>query len=125
MRSNEYESTFTWSSIMKTFKLLAVTAAFGIAGVAGATTSSELPSVRVRYDDLNLNAPAGIAKLHARIHGAARFVCTPLESRVLGLREAYDRCVVDAVTEAVNAVGNANLSDFHRHGAKAVMVAQN
>ena len=110
---------------MKTLKLLAVATAVAFAGVAGAATRVDAPSIVVKYDDLNLASKAGIAKLHARIHGAARYVCTPLDSRVLGLREAYDRCVTDAVAQAVDTIGNSNLDNYHRNGAKASLVARN
>lgn len=110
---------------MKTLKLLAIAAALAFAGVASAASRGDAPSVTVRYDDLNLNSKAGVAKLHARIHGAAKYLCTPLDSRVLGLRDAYDRCVDDAVSQAVNTVGNVNLKNYHRNGAKAEFVAQN
>ena len=44
---------------------------------------------------------------------AAAQVCSPLNSRVLGLREEYERCVTIAVAESVAAVGNQNLRQYH------------
>ncbi len=105
--------------------LLALACALAISGFAAAGTPKDLPSVVVKYDDLSLNSKAGVASLHARIRNAAESVCSPLNSRVLGLREQYEICVSDAVAQGVASVGNANLSNFHRYGAKAVMVASN
>jgi len=108
-------------------QLLTVAAAFALTSVAGASTRSEgdVPSTVVRYGDLSLNTRAGVARLHARIHAAARLVCGSIDSRVLGLREQFDLCVSDAVGQSVAAIGNANLSEYHRYGRKAALVASN
>ncbi len=106
-------------------KLLPVAAALAISGLAQAGTPRDLPSVVVKYGDLSLNSKAGIATLHSRIKNAAQQVCSPLNSRVLGLRDQYEQCVSDAVTQSVAAVGNPNLSTFHRYGGRAGLVASN
>ena len=91
-------------------KLLPVVVALAISGLAQASMATDIPSVVVHYGDLNLNTKAGVAKLHARIHRAADTVCTPLESRVLGLRSLHKACVNDAVAQSVAAVNNARLT---------------
>ena len=107
-------------------QLLTVSAALAVVGVAGATTrTNDVPSIVVRYGALALNTKAGVVSLHSRIRAAAETVCSPLNSRVLGLREQYDVCVIDATSQAVAEVGNANLSNYHRFGAKASLVASN
>ena len=53
-------------------KLLPVAAALAFSGVAGASTVRELPSVVVKYGDLNLDTNDGVAQLHARLRKAAR-----------------------------------------------------
>jgi UrcA family protein len=105
--------------------LLALTCALAISGFAAAGTPKNPQSVVVKYSDLSLSTKAGVASLHSRIRNAAEAVCSPLNSRILGLREQYELCVSDAVAEGVASVGNANLSNFHLYGAKAVMVASN
>ncbi|HET9863061.1 MAG TPA: UrcA family protein [Steroidobacteraceae bacterium] len=112
---------------MRHIKLLpaVAAAALAISGLAGASTVRELPSVVVKFGDLNLQNPAGVARLHARLHAAAQLVCSQLDSRVLGLREQYENCVADAVTASVAKVGNANLSAFHRYGRRGVAIASN
>jgi UrcA family protein len=96
-------------------QLLTVAAALAVTGIAGAATRGAVPSTIVQYGDLALDTKAGVAKLHARIHAAARLVCDSIDSRVLGLREQYDLCVSDALRDGVAAVGNENLSNYHRN----------
>jgi len=109
---------------MKSTKYLLPLAALALAGAATAATR-DASSVVVRFGDLNLNSQAGIASLHKRIRSAAESVCSSLETRVLGLRDAYDECVKDAVSNGVAAVANPNLSNFHASKGKGVIVASN
>lgn len=104
-------------------KLLPVAAALALSGIAQAGTVRELPSVVVKYGDLDLTTQAGVKRLHSRLRTAAQQVCSELNSRVLGLREEYDRCVKDAITQSVASVGNQNLSQFHRYGGRSGLVA--
>ena len=105
-------------------KLLPLAAALAFSGYAGAsTTDIELPSVVVKYGDLDLSTKSGVTSLHSRLRSAARQVCSELDSRVLGLREEYERCVKDAITQSVAKVGNRNLSQFHRYGGRALVAS--
>src|SRR4051812_45250695 len=111
-------------------KLLPVAAALaatglGLSAPASASTRDTPPSVVVKYGDLDLGSKNGVAALHSRLNRAAKQVCSPLDSRVLGLREQFDQCVTDAVTDAVRTVGNPNLSLYHRYGKLADIVASN
>lgn len=110
---------------MKLTKLLTVVvAATALGGVAQAAAKRETNSVVVRYGDLNLESPDGIRSLHKRIRNAAESVCASLETRILGLRDAYDECVKQAVADGVAAVGNPKLTKYHGHG-KAPAFASN
>ena len=105
-------------------KLLPVAAALALGGLAhGSTRSQQVPSVVVKYGDLNLNSVDGIAKLHARLRGASQEVCSALDNRVLGLREEYDRCVSDALIRGVADVRNEKLTTFHRWGRRALVAS--
>jgi UrcA family protein len=106
-------------------KLLPLAAALVCSGLASASTRDNPRSVVVKYGDLDLSTRHGVASLHSRLNRAAKQVCSPLDSRVLGLREQYDQCVTDAVAQAVNTVGNPNLSLYHRYGRHADIVASN
>ena len=105
-------------------KFLLPVAALALSGMAAAG-SSDTNSVVVRYGDLNLNSQAGVASLHKRIRNAAESVCSQLETRILGLRDAYDLCVDEAVRKGVAEVANANLTNFHASKGKAVALASN
>ena len=108
------------------FKLLTVSVALAMTGLATAgAREGDVPSVVVKYGDLALDTKAGITKLHARLHAAAEEVCRQIDYRVLGLRDQYDACVDTAVAQSVAAVNNTNLSNFHRFGQKATLVASN
>ena len=52
-------------------------------------------------------------------------VCGDLNSRVMGLRDGFDACVHEAVTNSVAAVGNSNLSNFHAGKGKGAVLASN
>jgi UrcA family protein len=85
-----------------------------LTGIATAAASGEAaPSVTVRYHDLNLNNPEGIAALYGRIRGAAGDVCRPLESRELARTSLWNACFNHAVADAVKAVHNRTLSAYH------------
>jgi len=99
--------------------------ALALNGVAQASTPKEFASVVVKYDDLTLNTRAGVASLHSRLRAAAQQVCSPLDSRVLGLREEYERCVTTAVSQSVDSVGNSNLKRYHLYGKRAELTASN
>lgn len=97
---------------MKSIKFIVALAAVAVSGLAAAGPR-ETRSVVVHYGDLNLNSQAGIARLHKRIENAAESVCGPLETRILGLRDAYESCVANALAEGIAAVGNQNLTQYH------------
>jgi UrcA family protein len=109
---------------MKSMKSLLPLAALALSGMAAAATP-HLESRVVRYGDLNLNSRAGVASLHKRLRNAAESVCGNTNSRVLGLLDAYDQCVAEALTQGVASVGNANLSNFHASKGKVAVLASN
>lgn len=112
---------------MKLIKTLVPVVALALSGLATASTKNvdDARSVVVKYGDLNLDSRAGIARLHKRITHAAQSVCSPLETRILGLRDAYAECVADAIADGVAAVDNANLTQFHANRGKHVVLASN
>jgi len=111
--------------LIKLLPAAALAASLVISANAGASTRDTPPTVVVKYGDLDLGSKSGVAALHSRLNRAAKQVCSPLDSRVLGLREKFDQCVADAVTDAVRTVANPNLSLYHRYGKHADIVASN
>jgi UrcA family protein len=87
---------------------------FAESGMA-VTRVDEAPSVTVRYHDLNLNSPEGVASLYGRIHAAALDVCQQAEGPQLVNRvfwREWNECVAHAVGNAVQAVHNEKLSAY-------------
>jgi len=101
---------------LRVVALLAISAlSFAQAGMA-ATRDDEAPSVTVRYHDLNLNNPEGVASLYRRIQAAAADVCKSVEGPQFLNRMFWTErteCVAHAVANAVKAVHNEKLSAYH------------
>jgi len=73
----------------------------------------EIPSVKVKYADLNLSTEEGSRALYGRLVIAARRVCPESADTLLGLRQNRDaqRCVTDAVQRAVKEIRNPKLAE--------------
>ncbi|MGH8137403.1 MAG: UrcA family protein [Steroidobacteraceae bacterium] len=89
------------------------------AGTASASRASdELPSVTVKYGDLDLSTTAGATALYGRIKRAARTVCgmdsIQPEERVYG---NWKPCYNQAIATAVTKVNSPMLTAVH--GGKA------
>lgn len=98
---------------MKSIKLLtAAVAALAVGGIAQAEALRETVSVVVKYGDLDLESSEDVRILRKRIRNAAQSVCGTLETRILGLRDAYEDCVREAFTDGVAAVGNPNVTNY-------------
>jgi UrcA family protein len=99
----------------RSIKMLALTLALGAPLLATAADAvSDVPSLTVRYDDLNLGNKQGVKTLHHRIERAAQDVCGPSAragSRVQSI--AWRDCVSAAVAGAVAAVDQPALSAYH------------
>jgi UrcA family protein len=107
---------------MKSMKFLLPLAVLALSGAAAASSPLTRSTV-VRYGDLDLNSHAGVVGLHKRIHNAAESVCGELNTRVMGLRDLYDTCVKEAVSNSVAAVGNVNLTNFHANRGRVAVLA--
>ena len=78
-----------------------------------APATNQVPSIKVRYDDLNLATPAGVSALYKRISHAARNVCPDAYSRDLTMVAASEACQASAIARAVNEVNNPQLASLH------------
>jgi UrcA family protein len=74
----------------------------------------ELPSITVRYADLNLNTVAGVEALYARLRTAARSVCHVGERRALVEAMASKDCYRDVLAAAVTNANLPTLTALHR-----------
>jgi UrcA family protein len=71
-------------------------------------------SLKVSFADLNLTKRAGTVTLFTRIRNAARTVCGPApDISFADGRADWNRCVNDAIADAVAKVGDANLTDYY------------
>jgi UrcA family protein len=75
--------------------------------------SDDMPSVTVRYSDLDLATTAGVNVLYRRIANAARQVCPDVYSRDLDVVAASTRCQANAVARAVRELNNPQLALVH------------
>lgn len=66
-----------------------------------AAPPSDVPSVTVRFADLNLQSPEGVSVLYKRIHSAASQVCTGGEDRNLGILSFESACAAKAQARAI------------------------
>jgi UrcA family protein len=90
---------------------LALGCAMG-AGTANAETSQP-PTIRVSYGDLNLDSREGAKVFYARVRSAAQSVCSPLEGRALSLQRFWHACIDDALAAAVAQVDKPNVTALH------------
>jgi UrcA family protein len=81
------------------------------ATVANAETS-DVPSVTVRYDDLDLATTHGAHMLYRRIVAAAEQVC-PARTRDLAKLARAHSCQVNAVSRAVHDVNSPQLAAIY------------
>lgn len=104
------------TTFKSTFVCLAINAAAltvlapGAAQGAGPT---EIRSVIVSYDDLDLSKEAGVAALYRRIEAAANRVCGPKPTHDLRQFYAQRNCYENAVANAVGEVKVRQLAALH------------
>src|SRR5215471_2143359 len=67
-----------------------------------AERNAELPSVTVRYADLDLNTPAGVEELYARLRIASRSLCNVGERQSLVEAMAAKSCYRQVLGAAVD-----------------------
>jgi UrcA family protein len=77
------------------------------------TPDESVPSITVRYSDLDVTSDEGARALYQRILEAAQRVCDPHSSDVMTLLgEHY--CRQQAIERAVRSVGSPRLAALHR-----------
>ena len=82
-------------------------------------SAAPAPSIKVRYDDLNLGTSAGVEELYRRIKGAAEIVCRQEMYPVdLAFAPRWRLCYDEAVADAVGKVNNTQLTAMHHRGGQ-------
>jgi UrcA family protein len=82
--------------------------------VQAAESTANIPSITVRYGDLNLNTAGGVEALYARLRAAARGVCSPHAGRALVNELERRSCYEQVLSIAVSNVKSDSLSALHR-----------
>jgi UrcA family protein len=93
---------------------LATLSLFAISASATAASSSE-PQVSVEFKDLDLSKPSDAKRLYQRLRLAANEVCIGFAQSTSALRKNTPRarCENAAVANAVEAIGNPNLTALY------------
>jgi UrcA family protein len=112
----------------KRITLAAVTALCLSSAAIGAyadETGKEVPTVTVRYSDLNLGTQAGAKALYSRIRYAAEEVCGNPDWRQRFESAAVKACIDRAISTSVHSVNNSRLTSVYDSdmGVKPISVA--
>jgi UrcA family protein len=92
-----------------------------------AAPPSDVPSVTVRFADLNLKSPEGVSVLYKRIHSAASQVCSGGEDRDLEALSIHRACAAKAQAQAIAQLHIQALSAYAQMklGRPAQLIAMN
>src|SRR5580704_9462852 len=102
----------TESTIFAAFSAAVIfTCMFVVASAFGAVPG-EVPSETVKFQDLNVASPAGVAALYGRIHRAAQHVCAVPDNRQLAYVQRANTCVAQAEARAVAQLDIAALTAY-------------
>jgi UrcA family protein len=72
-------------------------------------------SARVALGDLDLSTPQGMATARARMHQAARRLCSQLDDfEDLGRQPAYVKCIDDTLAAALRQVSDSGLASIQK-----------
>jgi UrcA family protein len=87
---------------------------------AGAATG-DIPSVTVKFGDLDISRPAGAMKLYGRIQEAANRVCSAYDRSNFAVQANFKACVSDAMSRAIAKVGSPALNMVYRAKTGAIV----
>jgi UrcA family protein len=99
---------YRFTTTMMTFAL-----AVGLQS-AHAASPENMPSVVVRFPDLDLSSGAGVALLYQRLRGAAETVCAPLDDRDLPRHARFKACMRGAIGTAVAKIDRPALTTYYQ-----------
>lgn len=78
--------------------------------------SPDVPTITVRYAELNLNTADGARVLFRRIKFAAAEVCEPLDGRSLARHAVWQKCYERALADAVRQVNQPRGTALYHQG---------
>jgi UrcA family protein len=88
--------------------------ALSFAAMCTAGESTGAIQSTVKYADLNVSSPSGAAAFYARITFAAQGVCRTLDGRDLAFKTRFNRCVHNAIADAVAKVDQPALYSIYK-----------
>lgn len=88
--------------------------AFAVSGAFAGEPSVQLRSETVRFGDLNVTSPAGVAALYTRIHAAAQRVCAVSGERDFARMSVSADCARKAESGAVQKLSLPALTAYYR-----------
>jgi UrcA family protein len=101
-------------------KVHSAIAAFGATALAllsvnaSATSATSVPSYQVHFADLDLANKHDTQRLYSRLRIAAREVCSDFAERKSPvMRDRYKGCMNEALTDAIETIGNPALTALH------------
>jgi UrcA family protein len=104
--------------MLTTVTALLLSVSFGSAlSVPANADTGDVPSITVKYADLNVSRVEGAMQLYRRIQSAASIVCSSFDGRGSNAQSHFRACVNRAIGGAVAKVDNAALNAIY--GAKA------
>jgi len=80
---------------------------------ADAAPPQDVPSIVVRFSDLDVSGNEGATALYRRLKGAAETVCAPLDDREVARHMAFKACVQRAISTAVAQVNRPALTRYY------------
>jgi UrcA family protein len=83
--------------------------ALGFTPVGTAADSADVPTVIVKYADLNVSSFPGATALYGRIRSAAQTVCRSFDGRDLVSKTLMAHCINKAIARAVTEVNEPAL----------------
>jgi UrcA family protein len=98
---------------MRTFAYFTATLLASVLVVSNAFADEQVRTETVRFQDLNVNTPAGVAVLYRRIQMAAKHVCSQPAEWPENVRAAA-ACAGDAEAKAIEKLNLPLLTDHYR-----------
>jgi UrcA family protein len=82
--------------------------------VPASADTGDIPSVTVKFADLDISRPAGATTLYGRIQEAANLVCSAYDRSNFAAQANFKACVGDAIGRAVAKVESPALNMVYR-----------
>ncbi|MBB6093176.1 UrcA family protein [Povalibacter uvarum] len=102
------------STVTSTIASVIGVAAFSLVAASAQAAESPAPRITVQLADFDLSKSKDAKALYTRLRSAARGVCSSIDGNDLRSRRDNLECKQSALDNAVDEVGNAQLSALHR-----------